>query len=313
MSKSAYIQLPPARQALGFAVGLITWLAVTALFVGFRPEHAVLGLLLAALLFLTQPTRRLALALLPFFVFGISYDWLNIVPNYTVNPIDTAGLYNTEKALFGIDTANGVLTPNEWFALHRCDLADFLAGVFYLCWVPLPVAFGLWMYFTGRRADYLQFALVFLLVNLIGFSIYYLHPAAPPWYIAQHGFEAVTGTKGSVAGLDGFGRITGWKVFDGLYARNSNVFGAMPSLHCAYTFVALIYAVKGRCGAAWIGVLAVVTLGIWATAVYSSHHYVLDMLAGIGCSLLAFGLFTLALRLAPFSRFIAAYQRLISV
>lgn len=312
MKLPTIIQLPGRRQALGFAVGLVVWLGVTALFVGFRPEHAVLGVLLGGLLFLTAPTRKLALALLPFFVFGISYDWLNIVPNYTVNPIDTTGLYNAEKGLFGIHTAAGVLTPNEWLALHRCDLADFLAGVFYLCWVPLPVAFGLWMYFTGRRSNYLQFALVFLLVNLIGFSIYYLHPAAPPWYIAQHGFEAVTGTKGSVAGLDGFGRLTGWQVFDGLYARNSNVFGAMPSLHCAYTFVALIYAVKGRCGAAWITVLTVVTLGIWATAVYTSHHYLLDMLAGIGCSLLGFGLFQLALRTRPMQRFMTGYRHLIT-
>ncbi len=60
------------------------------------------------------------------------------------------------------------------------------------------------IYFTGRRNDYLHFAVVFLLVNLIGFTFYYIHPAAPPWYVALHGFEAVPGTPGSVAGLGAF-------------------------------------------------------------------------------------------------------------
>ena len=37
------------------------------------------------------------MALLPFAVFGISYDWMNIVPNYEVNPIDIEGIYNAES------------------------------------------------------------------------------------------------------------------------------------------------------------------------------------------------------------------------
>ncbi len=76
---------------------------------------------------------------------------------------------------------------------------------------------------------------MFLLVNLLGFAGYYIHPAAPPWYVAGHGFEAVVGTRGEVAGLGAFDAMTGLGIFDGLYARNSNVFAALPSLHSAYT------------------------------------------------------------------------------
>ena len=61
------VKLPPLRQAIACLAALGLWLVVTALFVGFRPEHAVLALLLAAMFFLTLPGRRLALALLPFF------------------------------------------------------------------------------------------------------------------------------------------------------------------------------------------------------------------------------------------------------
>ena len=305
---------PTGKEALWCAASLALWLAVTALFIGFRPEHVVMAVLIFALFFVSGLTRRVVIALIPFFVFGISYDWMNIVPNYEVNPVDTEGLYNTEKSLFGITVAEGMrLTPNEFFALHHCTAMDFMAGIFYLCWVPLPIVFGLYLYFVGHTRQYLHFALVFLLVNLLGFTIYYIHPAAPPWYVAMHGFEAVPGTPGEVAGLGRFDQMTGLGIFNGLYARNSNVFAAMPSLHSAYTLVALIYAVRGRSPLGWRIVLAVVTLGIWFTAVYSNHHYICDVLAGIATAFAGFVLFEYGLMKIPaFSRFIGRYTAYIT-
>lgn len=302
------------REALWCVIGLAVWLTVTVLFIGFRPEHLVLAIIMALLYFALPATRRLMVALLPFFLFGISYDWMNLLPNYEVNPVDVEGIYNTEKSLFGLPGPEGrVLTPNEFFALHGSAVMDFLSGIFYLCWVPLPVIFGLWLYFSGRKQTYLHFALVFLLVNLLGFAGYYLHPAAPPWYVAKHGFEMLPGTPGDVAGLGAFDSMTGLGVFHGLYARNANVFAAMPSLHSAYTFVAFLYAVKGRCGAGWQSVLAVVTLGIWFTAVYTSHHYLLDVLGGIGVTLLGYCLFEyLLMRLPGFRKWLASYAAYIS-
>lgn len=314
MTKSLRDNLPSAGESIVCVIALAIWLAVTACGIGFRPEHPVMALAIALLFFAAPATRRLTVALIPFFLFGISYDWMNLLPNYEVNPVDVRGIYETEKAWFGITIAGGtVLTPNEWFALHTAPWADFLAGVFYLCWVPLPVAFGLWMYFTKRREQYLHFAIVFLLVNLLGFAGYYIHPAAPPWYVALHGFEAVTGTPGSVAGLGAFDAMTGLKVFDGLYARNANVFAALPSLHSAYTFVAFIYAVRYRVPRAWIIVLAIVTLGIWTTAVYTSHHYIIDVTAGIAVTILGYLLFEQGLmRIPAFARFINRYAAYIS-
>lgn len=272
-----------------------------------------MAVLIAVLFFALPATRRLMVALVPFFLFGISYDWMNLCPNYTVNPVDIRGLYEMEKGLFGVSSSTGMLTPNEFFALHTSPAMDFLAGVFYLCWVPLPIIFGLWLYFRGKESQYLHFALVFLFVNLLGFTFYYVHPAAPPWYVAKHGFDFMLGTGGDVAGLGAFDRMTGLGIFDGLYARNSNVFAAMPSLHSAYTLVALIYAVRSRSSAWWIGVLAVVTVGIWFTAVYSSHHYILDVLGGIACAFAGFAIFEyILMRILAFSRFVARYTSYIT-
>lgn len=302
--------LPSSREAVTFTVCLALWLTVTAIFVGFRPEHIYIAVFLALMLFASDFTRRLTVALLPFIIFGISYDWMNICPNYEVNPVDISGLYLTERNLFGVPMPGGYdLTPNEWFAFHTAPLLDFMAGCFYLCWVPVPILFGLWLYLDRQYEVYLHFGLVFLFVNLLGFAIYYIHPAAPPWYVAMQGFDFIPGTHGETAGLGRWDEMTGLGIFDGLYSRNSNVFAAMPSLHAAYMLIAFIYSLRARCSVWLRALFAFICLGIWWTAVYTSHHYILDVAAGIGVTLVGWFVFEWGLmRWRPFYTFVDNYK-----
>ena len=304
--------LPPAREALSVLVIASLFLLLTGMFVGIRPEHFLMVGLFLLLFFSGSYTRKLAVALLPFIVFGVSYDWMRVWPNYEVNPIDVQGLYEAEKSLFGITVGGQTLIPCEFFAQHHCSVADFMAGIFYLCWVPVPIAFGLWLYFKGKRSMYLRFSMVFLLVNLIGFVGYYIHPAAPPWYAMNYGFEPVLSTPGNVAGLGRFDELLGITVFEGIYGRNANVFAAVPSLHAAYMVVALAYAVMARCRRWLIALFAFIMVGIWWTAVYSGHHYIIDVSLGIGCALLGIFVFEQGLmRWNAFRRFFQRYSNYI--
>lgn len=305
----------PGVKEAAYCIGsLLVWLFVTVLFIGFRIEHVFMALLVCALFFLTLPTRKFLIAILPFILFGISYDWMNLLPNYMVNPVDTSDIYNLEKTLFGIPGGDSVVTPNEFFALHTNPVLDFLSGFFYLCWVPVPILFGFYLYFSGRTRIYLHFALVFLLVNLLGFAIYYIHPAAPPWYVSLHGFEAVPGTPGNVAGLGAFDEMTGLGIFDALYARNANVFAALPSLHSAYPFIGLIYSLRRGVPVAWKVIMALISVGIWFGAVYSSHHYIIDVASGVIVSTAGILLFENVFMLSGrFRRFLDRYSSYISV
>ena len=207
----------PSKKEVGIVIGaLALFLLLTGLFIGLRTEHLLMVAIYLVLFFAGLPTRKLAVALLPFFVFGISYDWMRICPNYQVNPIDVAGLYNAEKSLFGVMDGGVLVTPCEYFAANHWAIADIFAGIFYLCWVPVPIAFGIWLYLSKSRNIYLRFAMVFLLVNLIGFAGYYIHPAAPPWYAINYGFEPILNTPGNVAGLGRFDALTGLTVFDSM-------------------------------------------------------------------------------------------------
>ena len=181
--------------------------------------------------------------------------------------------------------------PSEFFALHHCTAADLLAGFFYLCWVPLPLCFGLYLYFKGQRKSYLRFSLAFLFVNLLGFCGYYIHPAAPPWYAMYYGFEPLLHTSGNVAGLGRFDQLTGIPVFHALYGANANVFAAVPSLHAAYMLITTVYAVISRQRWQTVCIFALICMGIWFTAVYTGHHYVIDVLLGIAVAIV--GIFVL--------------------
>ena len=304
---------PTNRELLTLFLSLGIWLVVTALFVGIRPEHPLLIALIAVLFCAHPQTKKLVIALLPFILFAVSYDWMNIVPNYKVNPIDVQGLYETEKSLFGITTAAGTVTPNEYFAEHHCAFMDFWAGFFYLCWVPVPILFGLSLYFMKQRNLYLRFAIVFLFVNLIGFAGYYIHPAAPPWYVMKYGFEPILNTPGDVAGLGRFDEMTGLGIFDSLYSRNSNVFAAVPSLHSAYMVIAFYYSLKAKYPNFLRVIFGIIMLGIWFTAVYSAHHYIIDAILGASCAVLGIFIFEkILMKWGAFNRFITKYTAYIS-
>lgn len=304
---------PRRKDSLTTVAVLLLFLLMTALFIGLRPEHVAMAVLLGVLFFASPYTRKLLMTLLPFVIFAVSYDWMRVWPNYKVNDIDVAGLYTAEKTLFGIDVDGVRMTLCEFFNEHHAVVADFFAGLFYLCWVPVPVLFALFLFLRGRRALALRFSVVFLLVNLIGFAGYYIHPAAPPWYVMEYGFEPVLGTPGNVAGLGRFDALVGMEIFAPMYGRNANVFAALPSLHSAYMLVAFVYAIMGRCKKWLIALFGVITVGIWFTAVYSGHHYLIDVLLGILCALVGILLFEQVLMRWPaFRRFMERYTAYVS-
>jgi hypothetical protein len=201
-------------------------------------------------------------------------------PNYAYHSVSTSELYNLEKSIFGIRIPDGeMLTPNEYLKLHTNSIIDVISGFFYLMWIPVPLLFAALLFFT-RRKQFLYFSFTFVLVNFIGFVVYYLYPAAPPWYIQLHGFEFIPHTPGNTAGLIRFDNYFDAPIFQSIYSKSSNVFAAMPSLHSSYPVIVLYYGIKNKLGALNV-FFTVVMVGIWFTAVYTSHHYILDVLAGI--------------------------------
>ncbi len=245
-----------------------------------KSEHILLVVLWLTGFYLTDTSRRFVKAFIFFILFWVLYDAMRVLPNYEVNTVHIRQPYEIEKWLFGISDLGKILTPNEYFALHHQKILDFLSGFFYINWMPIPLGFGVYLFIKNKKL-FLQFSAAFLLVNIIGFIIYYLYPAAPPWYVAKYGFDLHLGVPGSRAGLARFDELINYPLFQNIYNKNANVLAAMPSLHATYPLIVTYFSIKAKMSKFWIGVFAVFTLGIWFSAVYSNHHYLIDVIAGV--------------------------------
>jgi len=238
--------------------------------------------------FASSGTRKFILAFSIFIVYWIVFDYMKSFPNYRLQPVHIKDLYLAEKKWFGITLDGNRITLNEYWALHSTPWLNVLSGICYLTWIPVPLAFSIFLYFKNRR-QFFYFSLTFFWVNLLGFCIYYLYPAAPPWYVGHYGFTFHAETHGNVAGLDRFDNYFHAGIFQSIYSKSSNVFAAMPSLHASYLLVVLYFGLKNKLG--WVNVFfGLLMAGIWFSAVYNSHHYILDVLAGIAVGLT--GIFT---------------------
>lgn len=265
------------------------YLVLAYLLIGFKTDQLFLVGIFNAFYFATPVTRKFVIGFSVFIVFWILFDFMKAFPNYTFNPVHIESLYNAEKTLFGVESNGVLVTPNEYCKEHSHTLLDVMAGLFYLCWMPVPMAFAAYFFFKDRKV-FLQFSLTFMLVNLLGFVVYYVYPAAPPWYVEHYGFDFIANTPGNTAGLIAFDQFFGVGIFTALYSKSSNVFAAMPSLHSAYPLIVIFYGLKYRMG--WMNIFfAIVTIGIWFAAVYSRHHYILDIIFGILCALIGIGIF----------------------
>lgn len=288
----------------------IAYLILSILLVGFKTDQLILLGIFNVLFYASVITRKFILGFLIFIVYWVIFDYMKAFPNYNYNDVAVKGLYDAEKSLFGIKFNGNVLTPNEYLRLKSTNLVDVAAGIFYLCWIPVPLAFAAYLFFKNKR-QFLYFSLTFVLVNMLGFIVYYAYPAAPPWYIQFHGFNFHPLTQGNTAGLARFDKYFNINLFKSIYSKGSNVFAAMPSLHSSYPVIVLYYGIKNRLGLInWF--FGVVMVGIWFTAVYASHHYVLDVIAGILTATLGILLFNWVIAAsANFNRFITRYESII--
>ena len=279
-----------SADSLKFAILVsFSYLFISYWLIGLKTDQLVLTALFNLAYFSSRASRKFILGFSVFIIYWILFDYMKAFPNYRFSAVSIRELYGWEKALFGINYEGRLITPNEYFSLHHSTAVDIITGIAYLCWVPVPLAFACYLFFRNRRY-FFYFALTFLLVNIIGFIGYYVYPAAPPWYVSQHGYSFNPATPGNTAGLSRFDAWLGAGVFDSLYSKSSNVFAAMPSLHASYLLVVLYYGIRMKMKY-WNLLFAILLLGIWFSAVYNNHHYVLDLLAGIGCGLAGIALF----------------------
>lgn len=254
-------------------------------------------------------TRAVAAAFVPITITFYIYDSLRVIAPRVVNRVIVAGVYDAERALFGVGDGDARRTLCEAALDIHLPWLDVTAGIVYSTHVLIVIGACLallWATHRSAAADWRVpvFCWGFLVMNLIANAIQLAFPVAPPWYVIAHGMAPPTVmSPGNAAGLLRIDALLGFPHFEGIYRQGSLTFGAMPSLHVAFpTWVALNAAtVKGRIAGACLA------LAMAFFAVYLQHHYILDVLAG---AFLAVALFAILSRPPVRAKIVAFHRRL---
>ncbi len=256
-----------------------------ALLGGLRGDHAALAAAGLALYYAGPRLLEVRRFVLPLLIMTVLYDAQRYWVLALRGTVHVAEPRAWELAWFGVTTTTGVQTPAEWWQLHPHAVLDALTGAAYLAFVPVFLGCVAWWRFAEKRPQALQVMWAMLWLNLAAYVTYLIYPAAPPWYADHYGLGPAVLTAlpepGGAARFDALFNVT-W--FAGVYSRNANVFGAIPSLHVGQTFLAVLFAWRFRS-------LRVLTTSFWVLvtfgSVYLNHHYLVDGAIGISYALIA--------------------------
>ncbi|HEY8943217.1 MAG TPA: phosphatase PAP2 family protein [Polyangiaceae bacterium] len=242
-----------------------------------RPEHIVFGVLCPLLGFYGARTKRFFVDVSPYVAVAVAYDLVRYVRPIFVTADRVLGceLRTAELTFFRAGTNT---TFQDFFARHHAPFWDLLFAVPYTIFVYLVIVYAGYLYFKDR-ARMRVYLWAFAVGNFLSFVCWLVFPAAPPWYLRAHGCTIDPNALPNAAALARVDALLGIDYYRTFYSRASSIFGALPSMHCAYPVIGMLSAWRA---ATWrtrplhIAYAAVMAFA----AVYLDHHWVLDVLAG---------------------------------
>lgn len=242
-----------------------------------RAEHWVLAVAVPVLGFAGARGASFLRDVFPWLFVIASYDSLRYARDAFVHAdrVIACGLRAAELRVFSV--APGV-TLQDFFVARHAPWADLACSIPYGVFVYLVLGYASYLYFVDRPRMR-RYLWAFAIANVISYAFWLLVPAAPPWYVRQHGCVVDLGARASEgAALARVDRAMGVAYFHAFYSRASSVFGAFPSMHCAYPVLGLITAWRAgrRTRPLHIGY----TVWMATAAVYLDHHWVIDVVAG---------------------------------
>lgn len=244
-----------------------------------RAEHVAFMVLIPTLA-LTR--RKLLTGLLPVGLVAILYDAMRFVKHVGLSPerVLLCDLRDVEIALFGVSVGGARVTLHDAIQAHPNLALDALCAVPYATYIYTIIGAAVFLY----RHDFhrlQRFTWTFFLLNVAGFVTHHALPAAPPWYFHAHGCVIdVAALPDAGPNLLRVDALLGFDYFRSYYARSSETFGALPSLHVAYPTLLALEAWPYLNRARRVAAVSYAALMCFA-AIYLDHHWVLDVLLGL--------------------------------
>jgi inositol phosphorylceramide synthase catalytic subunit len=249
-----------------------------------RVEHVVLVLVVVGLSTFGPRARAFLSDITPYVLVALGYDMVRYARRIFVTAERVHGCQMRRFELSAFSVSPGV-TLQDWFQLHHAPFWDVVFAVPYTVFAYLALIYSAYLYFVDRPRMR-RYLWAFAIANFISFAIWMAFPAAPPWYIRAHGCQMSMSDLPSAAGLLRVDQLLGVHYYQSLYSRSASVFGAMPSMHCAYPMLGLLTAWRA---ASWktrpIHMLYAVTMFVGSN--YLDHHWLWDGIAGVSLAVVS--------------------------
>lgn len=202
--------------------------------------------------------------------------WLSLfqvagsLPDHIRPSIDVSTLPFVERLFFGYSLLYKLFPPVDYLVVA--------AAIPYLAHFSLPFLFSVYLWkVDGKPTLYLWY---FGVMNLTAVLTQLLYPTAPPWYNGKYGVSPASydlpGDPGRLGRAD---LLLDFPLFHNLYGASPVVFGSFPSLHAAWPFLLASYTTLMRVPFPTILKWCYV-LWVWWAAVFTKHHFLVDVLGG---------------------------------
>lgn len=249
-----------------------------------RAEHVVVSVATLVLGWGPRVTQEFVACSYPGVLVALGYDVLRHLKPLFLRPdrVLACELRDLELRFFAVapDT-----TLADFFQVHHSPFLDVFFAIPYALFFYIVIGYAIYLFFADRRRM-LWFVLAFALIHVMAFAIWLTMPSAPPWYVRAYGCAIDIGAPPDAAALLRVDQILGIHYFEQFYARSPMVFGAMPSMHCAFPMIGLLTAWRA---ARWRTrpIHIAYTASMIVASVYLDHHWLLDGLAGWFIAILA--------------------------
>jgi len=263
-----------------YSVALIIFCLVYRVFPA--PDFLALCLLIYAAYM--KRAQRFIKDWFPFIALLLAYDTMRGIVDNIASIVHIGELINAELCMFS------TIPTKVLQQFYRTPILDWVGAFFYSLHFVVPFAFG-FVLWNRSQENYKRFTIALLITSYSALITFLVYPSAPPWF----GINA----KRILFQMDG---VMGVPLYATIYAFiEPNPFAAIPSLHAAYAWMVSLYAIKIK----RIKALPVLIfpLGVCFSAVYLGEHYIIDLLAGVAFSTVAYFLVEKLIASRSFSRF----------
>jgi hypothetical protein len=225
----------------------------------------------------------------PFIGLLISYDFLRGFADDLAGRAEFILPMQADAAIFG--DVPTVFLQRTFFNPGALQWYDYVATLLYFLHFVLPLGFAMLLWLRSR-SQFTEFAASLTILSYAAWLTYLVFPSAPPWLAAENGYVGgVTRVLGETINL-----FPDRLDLPSIYRQlNPNAVAAIPSLHAAYPFLVLLFALRffGRRGI----IVGLYVVAAWLAVIYLGEHYAVDVMFGALYAAAAFVVGPRALRL----------------